>query len=72
MLLLAPLTPDDEPEVVRTKLRLVARFVDILLTWRLWNFRSIAYNTLQYTSSASCATSGHWTCRRWASACTRR
>lgn len=48
MLLLAPLTPDDSSESVELKLRLVAMFVDILLTWRLWNFRSIAYSTMQY------------------------
>ena len=48
MLLLAPLTPDDNLEAVNLKLRLVAMFVDILLTWRLWNFRSIAYSTMQY------------------------
>jgi hypothetical protein len=48
MLLLGPLSPEDGEEVVQVKLRLVARFVDILLTWRLWNFRSIAYSTMQY------------------------
>lgn len=48
MLLLAPLRADDSDAVVRQKLRLVARFVDILLAWRLWNFRSIAYSTMQY------------------------
>jgi hypothetical protein len=48
MLLLAPLTPNDTPEVTNLKLRLVAGFVDILITWRLWNFRSIAYSTMQY------------------------
>jgi hypothetical protein len=48
LLLLAPLRPDDTEEVDRKKLRLVARFVDILLAWRLWNFRSIAYSTMQY------------------------
>lgn len=48
LLLLAPLRPDDTEEVVRKKLRLVARFVDVLLAWRLWNFRSIAYSTMQY------------------------
>lgn len=48
MLLLAPLRPSDSGEVVKLKLRLVARFVDILFTWRLWNFRSIDYNTMQY------------------------
>lgn len=48
LLLLAPLRPEDTEEVVRKKLRLVARFVDVLLAWRLWNFRSIAYSTMQY------------------------
>jgi hypothetical protein len=48
LLLLAPLKPDDSESVVAQKLRLVARFIDILITWRLWNFRSIAYSTMQY------------------------
>lgn len=30
------------------KLRVVAAYIDILLARRLWNFRSIAYNTMQY------------------------
>ncbi len=49
MLLLAPLRPGDKDEVVRRKLRIVSRFLDILLIWRLWNFRSIAYSTMQYS-----------------------
>lgn len=48
MLLLAPLAPPDSPETVDVKIRLVAKFLDILLTWRLWNWRSIAYSTMQY------------------------
>ncbi len=48
MLLLAPLRTGDNEETVGTKLRLVARFVDILIAWRIWNFRSIAYSTMQY------------------------
>lgn len=48
MLLLAPLKPDDVDMVVLKKLRLVGRFIDILLAWRIWNFRSIAYSTMQY------------------------
>ena len=48
MLLLAPLKPDDSDAVVLQKLRLVGHFVDILLARRLWNFRSIAYSTMQY------------------------
>jgi len=48
MLLLAPLRPDDSEEVIVRKVGLVAQFLDILLTWRLWNFRTIAYSTMQY------------------------
>lgn len=48
MLLLAPLQPDDSDETVVQKMRLVGMFVDILITWRLWNFRSISYSTMQY------------------------
>lgn len=46
--LLAPLSPDDSAEVVDRKLRITATYIDILLARRLWNFRSIAYNTMQY------------------------
>lgn len=49
ILLLAPLRPDDSDTVVKYKLGLVARYVDILLTWRLWNSRTIAYSTMQYS-----------------------
>lgn len=49
VILLAPLRPDDKDEVVRKKLLLVSHFLDILLTWRLWNFRSITYSTMQYS-----------------------
>jgi hypothetical protein len=46
--LLAPLLPDDpEVEIVR-KLRVVSSFIDILITRRIWNWRSIDYSTLQY------------------------
>lgn len=48
MVLLAPLTPDDMEVVATQKLRLVAMYLDILLARRLWNFRSIAYSTMQY------------------------
>ena len=48
MLLLAPLRPDDPDSVVIRKADLVAQYLDILLTWRLWNFRTIAYSTMQY------------------------
>lgn len=48
-LLLASLTPDDDEKTIERKLRVVAAFVDILIARRLWNFRSIAYSTMQYT-----------------------
>lgn len=48
MLLLAPLKPEDSDTAITRKLGLVAQYLDILLTWRLWNFRSIAYSTMQY------------------------
>ena len=48
MLLLAPLRPEDSEAAIKLKLRLVARFVDILIAWRIWNFRLIAYSTMQY------------------------
>ena len=48
MLLLAPMRPDDSEVAIKQKMRLVARFVDILITRRIWNFRSIAYSTMQY------------------------
>ncbi|SDL14381.1 Protein of unknown function [Cryobacterium psychrotolerans] len=47
-LLMAPLRPQDTPTEISTKLMLVSRYVDILLAWRLWNNRSIAYSTMQY------------------------
>jgi uncharacterized protein with ParB-like and HNH nuclease domain len=47
-LLLAPLNPDDHPGIINQKIRLVASFLDILLARRLWNFRTITYNTMQY------------------------
>ena len=48
MLLLAPLSPDDDAVIRTRKMNLVAHYLDILLTWRLWNYRSIAYSTMQY------------------------
>lgn len=48
MLLLAPLRPDDSEPIIDQKMGLVAHYLDILLTWRLWNFRTIAYSTMQY------------------------
>jgi uncharacterized protein with ParB-like and HNH nuclease domain len=47
-LLLAPLCVDDDQLTVDRKFELVARFADILLAWRIWNFRSTDYSTMQY------------------------
>lgn len=47
-ILLAPLKPADTPEEIDQKIRITAKFLDILITWRQWNFRSIAYSTMQY------------------------
>lgn len=47
--LLAPLTPDDPPEVVHRKVALVADFLDIWLARRVWNFRTISYSSVKYT-----------------------
>ncbi len=47
-LLMAPLCTTDDHVTVDAKLNLVARYVDILLARRIWNFRSIAYLTMQY------------------------
>jgi len=49
MVLLAPLLPDDPDEIVLKKLRIVARYLDTLIAWRIWNFRAIAYSTMQYS-----------------------
>lgn len=46
--LLAPLTTSDSADVAVTKMELVARYLDTLLAWRVWNFRSLAYSTMSY------------------------
>lgn len=46
--LLAALLPDDSEMELNKKLRVVATFLDILITRRLWNWRSIDYSTMQY------------------------
>jgi hypothetical protein len=42
------LTQQDKQDEIVKKVRLVATYLDILLTRRLWNWRSISYSTLQY------------------------
>lgn len=46
-LLLSPLTTADNDDLVRLKLELVGRYVDIVLAWRIWNGRSVAYSTVK-------------------------
>ena len=46
--LLAPLHPDDSEEKIRSKLRIVAAFIDIMITRRVWNWHAIDYSTMQY------------------------
>ena len=43
--LLSPINLEDEEETVDKKLRMVARYLDIYLTRRLINYKSIDYNT---------------------------
>lgn len=50
LMLMAALDPSDSDEDVRTKLDIVSRYVDILVTWRIWNFRSIAYSNQLYAT----------------------
>ena len=47
-LLLAPLFPNDKEDTIKSKFRIVASYIDIMLARRLWNFHSIAYSTMQY------------------------
>lgn len=46
--LLSPLRREDSDEIIVRKLRIVSAYLDILLTRRVWNFRSITYSTMQY------------------------
>ena len=47
-ILLAPLLTSDSDDVLLTKMELVGRYIDIMLAWRIWNYRSIAYSQLSY------------------------
>lgn len=48
-LLLAPLMPDDDVDLIEKKLFVVSAYIDIFTARRLWNFKSIAYSAMQYT-----------------------
>ncbi len=47
MVLLAPLRIGDDDETIKFKMRLVARFVDIFITWRVWNSRARNQSTVR-------------------------
>jgi uncharacterized protein with ParB-like and HNH nuclease domain len=49
LVLLSPLRPTDGEEEIQRKLGVTGSFLDILVARRLWNNRSIAYSTMQYT-----------------------
>ncbi len=51
-MLLAPLVVGDDARTIDRKLEIVGRFVDILLAWRIWNFRATDYSTMQYGMTA--------------------
>lgn len=46
-LLLAPMCYEDSWEVIYEKMNLVARFIDLLITSRITNYRSVQYNTIK-------------------------
>ena len=47
-LMLAPLRLSDDDGTVIRKMRLVATFIEIMLTRRMWNFKAIDHSTMQY------------------------
>ncbi len=47
--LLAPLRRGDSDATIITKLRIVARYLDILIARRVWNWKDTSYSTMQYT-----------------------
>ena len=46
--LLAPLRLEDSKEKIHKKIKIVSRFIDILIHRRIWNFRSITHSTMYY------------------------
>jgi len=46
--LLAPITKNDQEEIIQNKLRSVAIYLDIFLNRRMWNYRDNGYSTLSY------------------------
>ncbi|MDG1302280.1 MAG: DUF262 domain-containing protein [Opitutae bacterium] len=48
-LLLAPLLPEDSPEIVEKKLNLVAKYIEIFAVRRSVNFRTFGASSIRYT-----------------------
>ena len=48
-LLLAPLQPEDDPDTIKKKIRLVAGYIDIFIARRVWNQRTLGYSSIVYT-----------------------
>lgn len=46
--LLAPLVCTDSEEQILRKLRIVSKFLDILIARRIWNWKSTSYSAMQY------------------------
>lgn len=46
-MLMAPICYGDKPEVVTEKLKLTARFIDLLIIYRVINKKSLAFNTIK-------------------------
>jgi len=47
-LLLAPLKVTDNEDEINKKFYIVSSYIDIIIARRIWNFKSIAYSTVQY------------------------
>ena len=48
MLLLSPVSPNEDESTINLKWHLVAIYLDILLTRRIWNYRSTDQSTMKY------------------------
>ena len=46
--ILAALRVDDSHDEIRLKIQIISAYLDILINRRIWNWRAIDYNTMQY------------------------
>ncbi|WP_332445704.1 DUF262 domain-containing protein [Dehalococcoides mccartyi] len=49
VLILAAITPNDDEVTIEKKIRLVAGYIDIFITRRVVNFRTLSYSSIVYT-----------------------